>query len=71
MNDTLYESSYEVIRDMGNGRAIWATRYLDWQTMPLLWALKIIELFKAGNYKAAYRHIDLINIYWKNKYDNR
>ena len=62
MKDTLYSDNYQVIRDMGNGQAIWATIYLDAQTMPLPWAYKVISYFKAGNDKAAYRLIDLVNI---------
>lgn len=60
---TMYSDNYCVIEDIGNGQALWATRYLDAQTMPLLWAKKIINYLKAGNDKAAYRLIDLVEIY--------
>lgn len=63
----LYRDNYCVIEDMGNGRALWATRYLDCQTMPLLWAKKVINYLNAGNIEAGYKLIDMVEIRWNNR----
>lgn len=62
----IFNDNYCVITiDPESKRGLYADRYLNAQYMPIQWAYKIANYFKAGNYKQGYKLIDFIEIRWK------
>lgn len=61
----IFSDNYCVIIDTGNGRALYADRYLNAQYMPIIWAKKIAAYFTAGNYTQGYKLLDFVDIRWR------
>ena len=61
----IFNDNYCVIESIPeSNRALYADRYLNAQYMPIQWAYKIANYFRAGNYKQGYKLLDFVDIRW-------
>ena len=65
MGSLNYSDRFCAIQDMRNGRAWYADISMTAFDMPLRWAEKIVELFRAGNIEKACHYIDMVQKNWR------